>query len=299
MLLPALLTVAFASEAERLLHSQLFQAERYNPRVINSWRKVNRNDYASIRAFAMDKCSGYEPQEDVRGELGSIGLIDVFTTEDPYRSNQNKTSNFYCSGNKTIHIRLDENRGFKLENGYDFLNVEWESYSKQFTGGIDNLDPRLKKVKWYNLNQNWLKLQFISDDSFSEKGFKFEIKCHNEDKKTEVKNQLNFTIDDQSDFQWSKEISCINPHETVSYQLLTNVQSAFNDTVVMNLDSGHYQAVLSTNSSSEWTDSNSNKLLAKYSPVNLTNSVTMLTRCKVKGLYSELEFFYLYQRCFS
>ena len=284
MLLPALLTVAFASEAERLLHSQLFQAERYNPRVINSWRKVNRNDYASIRAFAMDKCAGYKPQEEVQGELGSIGLIDVFTTEDPYRSNQNKTSNFHCSGNETIHIRLDQNRGFKLENGYDFLNVEWESYSKQFTGGIDNLDPRLKKAKWYNLNQNWLKLQFISDDSYSEKGFKFEIKCHNEDKKTEVKNQLNFTIDDQSDFQWSKEISCVNPHETVSYQLLTNVESTFNDTVVMKLDSGHYQAVLSTNSSNEWSDSNSNKLLANYSPVNLTSSVTMLTRCRVKGL---------------
>ena len=89
------------------------------------------------------------------------------------------SKSFTCSGNETIHIRLDPTRGYQLENVHDILTVEYEGYRKQFTGGIENLDPQLKQSDWYNLNTTWLKLKFTTDSTIVYKGFIFEVTCPN------------------------------------------------------------------------------------------------------------------------
>ena len=44
--------------------------DNYNPRVIqDSWRKVTRDDYDSIGAFAADKCAGYKPTKPPQQKL--------------------------------------------------------------------------------------------------------------------------------------------------------------------------------------------------------------------------------------
>ena len=60
--------------------------------------------------------------------------IEVFATENPYRSNTVMARNFTCPEEETVHIRLDPDRGFATEKNYDWLTIIYPSY---FKGVVD------------------------------------------------------------------------------------------------------------------------------------------------------------------
>ena len=285
MLILYLFTVSFATEAERRLHKKLFDEEVYNPRVIqDSWRKADRGDFENIEAFAEDKCTGYNPSKNSQVELGSMTVTDSFATPSPYENNARMYKDFYCSGNETIHIRLDYSRGFETERSFDKLSVYYAGFQKTFSGDITQLDSRLKKRGWTDTKSKYLSFYFESDSSVTLKGFKFDVICRDDQKKESemTTKKVILTNDDDSfyhDYQrltaeavWTKEVKCSNPHETVAYRLMTELingteqpfDAAINE--ILSLTYGNSEAKLSSGNSN-WTDTASNKMMAYYNPI--------------------------------
>ena len=289
MLIQILFVASFASEAERNLHSKLFDPAVYNPRVIQDlWRKANRNDFANIRSFAEDKCTGYDPNTDDQAELGSMRVIDDFATENPYKNFENMRRNFTCSGGQTIHVRLDPDRtqiGFHIERNWDWLYIQYPGYYKQVTGYMTDLDNRFKQPDWVDLQTSWLQMQFTSDSSGRYSGFRFEIKCR--DAGTTQRLFKSYTksvpITNEVDkSRWTKEVECVNPHETVSYRLKTELVTdpdTFYSTINKVFEIKYNDVVETTDdwvksnfnqTSGNWIDSNSNEIFATYNPSGLS-----------------------------
>ena len=282
MLILYLFPFAFATEAERQLHKKLFDENVYNPRVIqDSWRKADREDFDNIKAFAEDKCTGYNPSKKSQVDLGSMTATDSFATANPYENNAKMEQEFRCSGNDTAHIRLDYSRGFETENTYDVLEVRYAGYTKSFSGGISQLDSRLKSRGWTDTKSKYLELSFESDGSVTRKGFKFDVMCRDDGdaENAMATKQVILTNDVDVDYGklsgdaiWTKEIKCSNPHETIRYRLMTELingneepfDAAINE--ILSLTYGDSQAVLSS-ANSNWIDTASNKMLAYYNPV--------------------------------
>ena len=278
MLIQLFFVASFASEAERKLHSRLFDKEVYNPRVIqDSWRKANRNDFANIGTFAEDKCTGYNPKEETQAELGSMMAIDDFATENPYKNFDRMKRNFTCTGNRTIRIRLDPTRGFHIEKNYDWLTIMYTGYYKKLSGTMSALDSRFRQYNWYNLETNWLQLEFVADYTQTRSGFKFEVKCQddqnsdeNSTKSVPITNQGNDETNQLIQSGWTKQVMCVNPHETVSYRLKTELISdgeTFDSTInnVISIEYGGLKASFN-HTFGGWIDTTSNKISATYTP---------------------------------
>ena len=105
--------------------------------------------------------------------------IDVFETKNPYNHSMSMSRNFSCPEEETVHIRLDPDRGFETERGYDFLSIQYPSYFNVFSGPIEALDSRFTRPDWFNLETSWLQLTFTSDYTSERKGFVFEMTCQN------------------------------------------------------------------------------------------------------------------------
>lgn len=277
MLIQFFFVASFATEAERKLHAKLFDEEVYNPRVIqDSWRKANRNDFANIGSFAEDKCTGYNPPEETQAEPGSMMAIDEFATENPYKDYDRMERTFTCSGNQTIHIRLDPARGFETEKNWDKLTIQHEGYYKLISGTFQSLDSRFRQVNWYDLGISWLYLKFVADGSNVGRGFKFEIMC-----KDDQKHDTNFTksipiTNEDSKSGWTKQILCVNSHETVSYRLKTELitdGATFDSTInkVLSVKYGVSEASFNQTSGG-WIDTASKKVVATYNPPKTNSS---------------------------
>ena len=95
--------------------------------------------------------------------------IESFATSNPYANNTYIKQTFRCDENETVHIRLDQERGFATERGFDILTVEWEGYKRELHGSIEVLPNELKQANWFDTESNFLNMQFLSDNDVRDK----------------------------------------------------------------------------------------------------------------------------------
>ena len=132
--------------------------------------------------------------------------------------------------NQTVHIRLDQERGFETERGYDYLTVRWDGYYSMIHGSDRYVPNELKQADWYDTESDYLEMQFTSDGSVNERGFKFDILCKDASKEgipaskcwypdlcTDMKNVV-ITNNDAIGGSFAKEISCLTSSESVEYR---------------------------------------------------------------------------------
>ena len=93
----------------------------------------------------------------------SLISTDSFATSNPYDVSKRINQTFRCEVNETVHIRLDQERGFETERDYDVLFVEWDGYRGQVHGSIEQLPAELKQADWFDTNSSTLYMQFDSD----------------------------------------------------------------------------------------------------------------------------------------
>lgn len=123
-----------------------------------------------------------------------------------------------------------------------------------------------------------MRLEFKSDSSQTKKGFKFDVLCQ-DDKKEKRTWPKTATLTNEDVYQlgfhqgWSKEVVCVNPHETVSFRLMTELISNdnFDESIneIFKLSFLSEESILNS-TSTNWVDTKSNKVLAMYIP-NLAN----------------------------
>ena len=69
--------------------------------------------------------------------LQSVRVVQTFKTDNPYRNGLYQQEEFFCNeAEQTVHIRLDQERGFETERGYDYFIVEWDGYFREVHGSI-------------------------------------------------------------------------------------------------------------------------------------------------------------------
>ena len=133
---------------------------------------------------------------------------------------------------------------------------------------------RLKQESWYDTGSNYLRLEFKSDGSQTKKGFKFDVLCRDDKQEKTVWPKM-ASLTNEEVYQlafhqgWSKEVICVNPHETVSFRLMTELISdeSFDETINEIFQLSFSTEVATLNSSTtNWVDTKSKKILAMYIP---------------------------------
>ena len=94
----------------------------------------------------------------------SLISTDSFATSNPYKNLLDYEQTFRCDVPEAVHIRLDQERGFEIEQDFDFLYVEWNGYRGEFTGSIEQLPDELKQADWFDTNSTFLHMRFYSDN---------------------------------------------------------------------------------------------------------------------------------------
>ena len=131
---------------------------------------------------------------------------------------------------QTVHIRLDQERGFETERDYDYLTVRWDGYYSSISGSIRYLPNELKQTDWYDTESDYLEMFFYSDGSVRERGFKFDILCKNSSREgipasecwypelCERDKNVVITNNNAIGGSFAKGISCLTLSESIEYR---------------------------------------------------------------------------------
>ena len=208
-------------------------------------------------------------------------MIESFATSNPYGNRERKKQRFECNSetaNQTVHIRLDQERGFETEKGYDNLTVSWDGYYKKIDGTIESL-PNELKGDWYDTDSAYLQMQFESDHVEVKKGFKFDILCIDSSKTDQTATQqlnkrVEITNAGKIDDFFAREISCLTLSDHIQYRLLTdkkltNEADKYAEAVesFIILDYGNTKRWVNS-SNSDWIGTKNRDLLIIYDPNN-------------------------------
>ena len=173
--------------------------------------------------------------------IKSLLVTQSFATNNPYENNQRMRQRFECTrqnADQTVHIRLDQELGFEIERGYDYLTVRWKSYYGRISGPIQYLPNELKQADWYDTESDYLEMDFYSDNIITKKGFKFDILCQDSSETSQLKatqskcyesistNQkmcdfdknVVITNDEKIGGYFAKEVGCLTPSEHIQYR---------------------------------------------------------------------------------
>ena len=163
----------------------------------------------------------------------SLLVTQSFATSNPYLNRERKKQRFECNRqgvNQTIHIRLDQDRGFGTERNYDYLTVAWSGFYSRIHGSAVYLPNELSQADWFDTESSFLEMEFTSDYMITANGFKFDILCRDAsaavqiaaskcyDNICEDEKHVVITNDEKVDGYFAKEISCLTLSDHIQYR---------------------------------------------------------------------------------
>ena len=195
---------ACASQAEFMLHNQLFDEQRYNPRVIpDMWSRKTSSDYENLGTFAAEKCAAYNPDAVDKSRPGGLEVVSIVEYTSGTVSKFDRE--IKCEDNEKVHLKLDEKVGFNIAEG-DVLHLIYRDFYGKYTGNETDIDSN-----WQNTQSYYVRFVLQSQASAGTR-FKFLVKCQSPNS---VQNYVLLTQENQP---WRKEVVCLNNYEHVRYR---------------------------------------------------------------------------------
>ena len=197
-------TQVWASQAEFRLHNELFDEDRYNPRVIpDMWSRKTSSDYENLGSFAAEKCAAYNPEAIDKTSPG--GLEVVSHVEYASGTVAKFDQEIKCEDNESVYIKLDKRVGFTIAEG-DVLHLIYRDFYGKYASNDIDIDS-----EWQNIQSYYVRF-VVQSQAAAGTHFKFLVKCQspNLEKK--------YVLLTEENNPWHRQVRCLNQYEQIRYR---------------------------------------------------------------------------------